>query len=333
MKAERFVTAHRAGWKRLNELVEQAQRRRLSSLSDEELHELGSLYRRTSSDLARAQTRLGGTQAGRDLVRSLNDLVLRSHTQVYSAPRAQPVRIFNFVVYGFPAAVRRQWRAIMLAAVLMATPALVSYGVVITNPHLATLFIRPEVIAQVHTRAAKHQLTGWGGNTDYQGPLASPEISSLIMSHNIRVTIYSVALGVTMGLGTAYMLVLNGLMLGSLSAVATNDKINMLFWAVILPHGIIELTSVCLAGGAGFLLARALYAPGDVPRRDAMRLAGLEAARLMLGVCLLLVVAGTIEGCVTPLPLDPRLKLAFAAVTAAALLLYFNARPARPAES
>jgi hypothetical protein len=102
MRADQFVRQHRAGWKRLHELVEKAQRSRLSSLSDDELHELGTLYRRASSDLARAQTRLSGTTAGRELIHSLNALVLRAHSQVYSAPAPQPLRALRFLLYGFP---------------------------------------------------------------------------------------------------------------------------------------------------------------------------------------------------------------------------------------
>jgi hypothetical protein len=102
MRAERFVAEHRAGWRRLNELVDKAQRSRLSSLSDEELLEMGALYRRAASDLARAQTRYASTHSGRELVRSLNDLVLRAHTQVYSAPPARPMRASTSCCMVFP---------------------------------------------------------------------------------------------------------------------------------------------------------------------------------------------------------------------------------------
>jgi uncharacterized membrane protein SpoIIM required for sporulation len=329
MKAERFVAAHRAGWHRLSELVNKAQRLRLSSLSDDELHELGALYRRTASDLARAQTRYATTNAGRELVRSLNDLVLRAHTQVYSAPAPQPLRMLNFLLYGFPAAFRRQWRAIALAALLLYGPALLAYSAVVINPAIAPLFVPDSAIQEVQKRAEQKVTVGWGARTEFQGLLSSPGISSFIMTNNIRVTIMAVALGVTMGLGTAFVLFFNGLLLGGLSGVATVHHVDLLFWAVILPHGIIELSAIAMAGGAGFAMARALYAPGDLPRRDAIKIAGAEAARLIVGVALLLVIAGLIEGFITPLPLPPLLKISFALLTAIALALYLNARPSR----
>jgi len=326
--AERFVIAHRAGWQRLSELVDKVQRTGLNDLSDEELHELGALYRRAAADLARAQTRYGATTAGRELVRSLNDLVLRAHVQVYSAPAPQPVRALNFLLYGFPAAFRRQWRAILLAAVLFYGPGILAYGAVVVNPDLTSLFVPESAVREVQKRAQKKATGGWGANTDFdEGLLASPAISSFIMTNNIRVTVMAVALGVTMGLGTGLILIQNGLLLGGLAGVASNERVDLLYWAVILPHGVIELSAIAIAGGAGFLLARALYAPGDLPRRDAIKIAGGEAARLIIGVALLLVIAGLIEGFITPQPFHPLLKLAFSMLTGVGLLLYLSQRP------
>lgn len=328
MKAERYVAAHRAGWKRLSDLVEKAQKARLNSLTDAELHEMGALYRRASSDLARAQTRYANTAAGRELVRSLNDLVLRAHTQVYSAPAPQPVRALDFVLFGFPAAFRRNWRSILVAAAFMFLPAIFAYIATVVNPDSAKMFVPEQVIQEVQKRAQQKITTGWGGNTNYEGLISSPGISSTIMVNNIKVSVRAAAYGVSMGLGTALVLITNGLLLGGLSGMATVYHVDLLYWAVILPHGIIELTAISIAGGAGLKLASALYAPGHLPRRDALRLAGTEAIQLVVGVAMLLVVAGIIEGFLTPLPLPPLLKIAFALGTAVALIAYLSVRRA-----
>jgi uncharacterized membrane protein SpoIIM required for sporulation len=330
--AERFVSSHRHIWERLDALVSKAQRARLSSLSDDELHELGILYRRASADLARAKTRYTTTNAGKELVRSLNDLVLRAHTQVYSAPPPQTANALDFVVFGFPATFRRHWRAIALSATLMFLPALLAYIAVLFNPDNAPLFVPETAIQEVQKRAEQKIVVGWGARTEFESPLASPEISSRIMTNNIRVTIMAVAFGVTAGLGTGFVLIANGLMIGGLAGVASNVHTDLLFWAVILPHGVLELTAISIAGGAGLLLARALYAPGDLPRRDALKLAGTEAVQLLIGVALLLVCAGLIEGFVTPLPIPPLLKLSFGTFTGIALAAYLSLRPrVRPA--
>jgi uncharacterized membrane protein SpoIIM required for sporulation len=327
MNAEQFVRTHRSDWERLDELVNKAQKTRLASLSDEELHELGALYRRAAADLARAQTRHSNTHAGRELVRSLNDLVLRAHAQVYSAPAPQPLRAWRFVAYGFPAAFRRQWRAIALAAVFFFLPGVLAHVAVVVNQELAQLFVPEHAVQEVQKRAKEKIITGWGANTNFDSILSSPAISSYIMTNNIRVTIMALAMGVTAGIGTTLMLIQNGLLIGGLAGVATNENVDLLFWAVILPHGVLELTAICIAGGAGLILARAIYAPGDLPRRDAIRLAGTEAARLIVGVTLMLIIAGLIEGFITPQPLPPLLKIAFALLTGVLMILYLAARP------
>ena len=327
---EQFVRTRRDAWERLELLVERAQGARLNALSNDELHELGTLYRRTSADLARAQTRYNTTLAGQELVRTLNALVRRAHAQIYSSPassHAAPQSAWNWLFYGFPAAFRRHWRAIAFAALLMYGPAVASYLTVWSNAADTQLFLDDGVVKTVEERAQKHLVTGWGGNTSYKGVVESPEISGFIMTNNIKVSIMAVALGLTAGIGTSLVLISNGLMVGSLAAVASNNNVDYLFWSVILPHGILELSAICIAGGAGFVLARAIYAPGDLPRRDALKIAGGEAAQLLAGVAAMLVIAGLIEGFITPADISPSFKMGFAALTGLAMTAYLFVKP------
>ncbi len=326
---EQFVRSRRDAWERLEDLVDRAQSARQNALSNDELHEMGTLYRRTSADLARAQTRYNSTLAGQELVRTLNALVRRAHAQIYAAPAANsaPRAAFDWLFFGFPAAFRRHWRTIMFAAILMYAPAVAAYIAVWSNAADTRLFLPDEVVKTVEERAQKKLTTGWGGNTSYKGVVESPAISGFIMTNNIRVSMLAVALGVTAGLGTGLVLIQNGLMVGSLAAVASNNNVDYLFWSVILPHGIIELSAIAIAGGAGFVIARAIFAPGDLPRRDALKLAGGEAAQLMAGVAALLVIAGLIEGFITPADISPNFKMAFAALTALALAAYLLVKP------
>ncbi|RYX81846.1 stage II sporulation protein M [bacterium] len=321
---EQFVRSRQESWTRLEELVDRAQTLKIGALSDGELLEMGTLYRRVSSDLARAQTRYSSTLAGRELVRSLNSLILRAHAQVYSAPAPQASNFWHFVLYGFPAAFRRNFRPILLAAFFLYGPAVIAYFSVWTDPANARLFVTEDMVRSVEERAKKKLVTGWGANTSYKGISSSPATSSEIMTNNIRVSALALALGVTAGIGTVWALVSNGLLIGALAGVATNYKTDLLFWSVILPHGVLELTAICIAGGAGFVLARAIYAPGDLSRRDALRLAGTEAGQLLMGVVLFLVFAGIIEGFLTPTALPPVAKLTFAALSGVIMLVYLS---------
>jgi uncharacterized membrane protein SpoIIM required for sporulation len=324
--AEHFVRTHRAAWQRLDELVSKAEKGRLPSLSDDELHELGVLYRRACADLARAQTRLSTTHAGRELVRSLNALVLRSHALLYSAPAPQGARALEWAAWGFPAAFRRNWKPIALAAFLLFAPGLLAWACVLIDPSLAPLFVPEEAVEQVRQRAREKSTAGWGANNNYEGLVSSPAVSSFVMTNNIQVSIFALALGLTAGIGTAIVLVRNGLLVGALAGAATNERIDALFWSVILPHGVLELTAISIAGGAGLLLARAIWAPGDLPRSDALRLAGIEAAQLLVGVAIFLVIAGLIEGYLTPVPIAAEAKLLFAALTGVAMVAYLSLR-------
>jgi len=152
-------------------------------------------------------------------------------------------------------------------------------------------------------------------------------MSSYIMTNNIRVCFMAFAFGVTLGFGTAVSLFYNGVLVGVLASYFHRAGHGVHFWAFILPHGVIELTAIFIAGASGLTLGAALLAPGEHTRGQAFKRAGADAVRLVIGCIPLLVVAGTIEGFVTPQGFIPDLaKLAFAALTAVALAAYFAPR-------
>jgi uncharacterized membrane protein SpoIIM required for sporulation len=149
-------------------------------------------------------------------------------------------------------------------------------------------------------------------------------ISSAVISNNIKVSITAFAGGVTFGLLTVYALVTNGLMLGALGAYfSTSPARARDFWSLILPHGIIELTAISIAGAAGLILGWAMIAPGNLSRWDSLRKASREALPLVGGVAAMLILAGLIEGFFTPSPLSASVKLLFSALTAVGLVFYF----------
>jgi uncharacterized membrane protein SpoIIM required for sporulation len=130
---------------------------------------------------------------------------------------------------------------------------------------------------------------------------------------------------VTVGVGTAILLFINGLMLGSLAQVYAVKGMAGWFWAWILPHGIPELTAICIAGGAGFVLARGLAAPRGLPRRQALRKEAISGVRLMLGTLALFVLAGLIEGSISqihPPKLSVAFKIGFALVVGSGVYAY-----------
>jgi uncharacterized membrane protein SpoIIM required for sporulation len=150
-------------------------------------------------------------------------------------------------------------------------------------------------------------------------------MASQIIANNVQVTFGAFAFGITAGIGTVLLLVMNGVSFGGVLGLYQSKGILRLIVAFVAPHGVLELTAVCIAGGAGFLLAAALLMPGRRTRKRALIENGQRAIRLVAAATVLLLVAGTLEGFVSPIPSWPlSAKLAVSAVTVVLLVLYLS---------
>jgi uncharacterized membrane protein SpoIIM required for sporulation len=151
---------------------------------------------------------------------------------------------------------------------------------------------------------------------------SNQEGTSMIMTNNIQVTIYTFAFGATFGLGTLFYLAFNGANIAAVLALTYKAGFGNDLVTFMVGHGVVELSCIFISGGAGLLIGSAMIMPGDLTRADALRVRGMEAVRLMIGVAMLLVVAAIIEGFVSPAPIDPRIKYSIAAITGLALYGY-----------
>jgi uncharacterized membrane protein SpoIIM required for sporulation len=155
--------------------------------------------------------------------------------------------------------------------------------------------------------------------------LFRPVMASWIVANNVQVTFAAFAGGVTAGLLTAVLLVTNGVSIGSVMGLYVSKGIGLLLVAFVAPHGVLELFAICVAGGAAFLVAAGILLPGDRPRRRAIVENGRRAIRLIGVSTLLLVVAGTLEGFVSPIPWWPiEGKLAVSGATLVLLVAYLR---------
>ena len=307
MRERRFVAARRARWDRLAALVDRAAGKGVRSLSAGEIDELALAYRAATSDLAVARTR------GEDpvILDHLNRLTARAHSVVYVATaRTGWHRFVDFVVRGFPREVRRSWAPIVFCAVVTILSAFVAYGSVAADPANARALLPGMQLPRV-TKALHDSNFGFD-RAD------SPAVASMVITNNVRVAAIAFAGGMTGGLLTGWIILTNGLMVGALAALYAHAGFGPDFWATIAPHGVIELTAIQIAGGAGLVLAGGYLRPGRARRVDALTLAARRAGTLVLGVALLLCVAGTIEGFISP----QRLSIPVRAITAIALLAY-----------
>jgi uncharacterized membrane protein SpoIIM required for sporulation len=308
-----FVARRKGGWDRLEALLANVERRGLRSLAAGELGELGRLYRWSTSDLAYAD----GHRFEPSLRAYLNRLTARAHAYVYGAEAATGTNRFRrFFTHAFPAEVRRSGWYILACAALFASSAVLAYWLVVVKPVNAYALLPGEVIAPLH--GSLHDT-----NFKFDRDIA-PVMSSFIMTNNIRLALMAFAGGALLALPTLYLLVFNGLMVGGMGALYANAGYGYDFWATIAPHGCIELTSIVISAAAGTMLAAPVFNPGRLRRIDALKRNARRAGVLILGVCCMLVVAGSIEGFFSPLRFSPEVRLGVGAATVVLMVLYFG---------
>lgn len=310
MEVDRFIEERKGAWEELGRLLDAAEKRGLQWLKGEDLKTLGRLYRQAASDLALAQTSAGDP----DIVRFLNDLVARAHGQIYRTKRSRLHEIGTFYLKTFPSLFRETLPSTLTAFSTFLFPALLGFLQASLDPPFTDFFVPPPL------KESLEQGELWVYSINTIKPLAT----STIMTNNLSVTFVAFAFGITFGVGTLYLMVLNGVLLGVTAALVARYGRGLEFWAFVLPHGVLELSAIFIAGGAGFLLASALLFPGDLTRRDTLVLKGHQAIRLILGCIPLLIVAGVMEGFVSPSSLPPPAKLALASSLALLLFLYLS---------
>jgi uncharacterized membrane protein SpoIIM required for sporulation len=284
----------RQRWNELSSLLDGLDRRGFAALSTDDTKSLCRLYRHVTIDLSKART--GGEDP--ELIRYLNALAARAHGRVY---RTRPVHLGalgGFVTCGFPRLVRRRARPILAAVALFLLTSLASCLAVVRDPESAYALFDEHLVEYENVRLEKQEGEYRGNFTFDVGQ--SPLIAVLIIANNIRVAINVFALGALGCLPGALLLVYNGRMLGTLTGLVVNHGYFLDFYSLVLTHGVLELSAICIAGGAGLLLGWAVIAPGPLTRRDALRRASGDAFGLLAGTALLLVAAGLIEAYVTP---------------------------------
>ena len=154
-------------------------------------------------------------------------------------------------------------------------------------------------------------------------------MSAVIMTNNIRVAIMALAFGITAGIGTVWILFYNGAIVGALASyVAATGNFNdvIIFWSLILPHGVPELAAIFLSGACGLMIGRAMLVPREHTRKDAVILEARRAVTLMPGIAVMLILSALIEGFFTPLNISYFFKLGFAFLVLVSLSLYFSRR-------
>jgi uncharacterized membrane protein SpoIIM required for sporulation len=308
MRAEDFVAVRRYDWNRLEDLLARAGAGHMNALTPAQVLTMAALYRRATADLARAQR----DWPGEPVHRYLNGLVARGHGIVYRRGGEVWKRIKRFYAESLPQTYRGAWPYLLAAGALMFVPAFVSFFVVLANPDAAYAIADPRLIDQVH----HHQL--WTNIP----PDERVQIAGLIMVNNIYVSMVAFALGVFFGLPVMWVMISNGISLGGLFGLTQAYGLAGGLFDFVIGHGVLELSIVIAQGAGGLMMGWALVSPGNRKRSDALVVATRRAFTLLLGLAPLLVVAGTIEGNISPSETPFAIKLAIGLATGALFYSY-----------
>ena len=315
MQLDPFIRRQQKSWRRLEELTDRA-RGNAEALSEAELHEFGLLYQIASSDLALAQRDFPSQR----VTHYLNQLLGRAHALLYREEPLRRQQLFEFYRLTFPRLYRQLLPYTIASTALFLLPALVAFLVVRNQPDAIYLILGDGIGRLVETVEEGELWTEIA-------PSVRAAASTSILTNNISVTFFAFAGALTGGLLTLFIIILNGLNIGAVFGLLQAHGMSAGLAEFIVAHGFIELSVIFLSGGCGFYIADGLLRPGLLSRATALRQRSRVALQLILGCMPLLVVAGLIEGFVSPSGLPWLLKLAVGLSTGIGLHRYWLRQP------
>jgi uncharacterized membrane protein SpoIIM required for sporulation len=303
----RWLEKRRPHWNRLEQLVAASGRKSVTALTPAELQELALLYRQSASDLSTVREDPTSIQ----LAGYLNQLLGRAHNLIYMGRRSDKRGIWRFYKGIYPRIFRETFADTFLAFLLFFVAGIAGMLMGIADPGFSHYFLGPHMMQSIEN----HKM--WTDSIVTVKPLAS----SGILTNNMSVAFAAFAAGIT-GIGTVWMMLMNGLMMGVVAVACWREGMSLPLWSFVAAHGVLELPAIFIAGGAGLGIAKGLLFPGVLPRKESLVQAGAKSVRLILGTIPLLLIAGLVEGFVSPTSLPPVMKFLLAGALGTLMVLY-----------
>jgi len=317
---KRFRDARGLDWARLEGMLDQIERGRASALSSEELFELPVLYRATLSSLSVARE----TSLDADLVAYLESLSTRAYFVLYGVHAPFMRRVTRFFAHDWPAAAREVSRETIVAVLMIVIGAVTTYLLVRSDPSWFYAIVPDDFAGGRDPGASVQTLrdTLYGSGGDGLGFFAT-----FLFTHNASVAIQCFAFGFAFGVPTILKLIENGCVMGAFFAVFIPKGLGLQFASWLAIHGTTELFAIALAGAGGIKIGLAVAFPGRRTRFASAIAAGRTSAILMLGVVIMLAVAGVLEGVGRQIINSDTIRVAIGGGALLGWLVYFYLMP------
>lgn len=320
LKSYRFREEREKDWRTLDNLLTRAQNGGVKSLSDDELLALPRLYRQAVSSLSVARS----ISLDQNVINYLESLCTRAYFYVYGARTTIGERMMVFLRRDWPACVRSSVLPTLLAALCLFGGWGLAFFLCLQDMDWFWTFHGQNFLDGRNPDASVEYLRSTiyiDRNEIGDGQLTA--FSSFLFNNNAQISLFAFALGFAFGVPTAWLLVYNGVMIGSLYAVFWDKGLGYEFTGWLLIHGVTELLAIVLAGAAGFVIGGAVAFPGRLSRMASARQAGLKAATIAMGCVIMLVIAALLEGFGRQLINSDTIRYSIAALSLVLWCIYF----------
>jgi uncharacterized membrane protein SpoIIM required for sporulation len=297
-----FMATRRDRWAELEAMLQRSRRGRLRDTPAADLERFGALSREAASDLAIARRDFPDD----DVATYLNDLCARAHPLLYRSPPLRPRDLVRWFAIGIPRAFRARRLYVLISLGLLLAGAIAGWLAVDLRPDLRASLIPQSGFDQL----ARGQVSALP---------SAPLLGTVIITNNIKVAAVCFLGGALVGLPTVFILAANGWMLGTIAAAVHQGGYDLAFWSLIVPHGVLELSIIVIAGATGLYVGDSILRPGLLRRGEAFSRAALSSLGLAAGSASLLVVSGILEAYVSPSALSEWVKLLIGAAVGTAL--------------
>lgn len=288
-KSERFVLSKKEQWQELHRILTVINQSGFRTLKAAEIQSFPRLFRMACADLAEAKM----LQLSPDVLDYLNQLVGQAHKFLYSFPPLGGRDVLDFFRRQLPAVILKNWVFVVLSALFFLGSFAITYSIVRQNPAAAEVVVAPAMLDQMEESYS-------AGIDEERNPAQKSFMVSFYIQNNVSIAFGCFALGVLFGIGTVYILIYNGIVIGAIAGYVVALGYGKNFVNFVTAHTAAELTGLVMAGAAGLALGFAIIKATRYYRKEWLALQRRNIFTMVAASACLLFLAAMIEGIISP---------------------------------